>query len=235
MNETNSDHVEKDNLSKEQRARLIRETEDKIRQNPIYQFCVERLAEENAIDSKRKAHRYDPKTMRQYKKAAEMGDSDAMCTIAEMYWKGEEVTKDSEQSSYWFNKAAEAGNSTSMFHLARRHDFIGGLRNSDKDYKKAIYWYTKAAETGRSDAMNRLGWMYLVGQGIGKDCEKAIEWFLKAAEAGHINAMDILASSYERGVGVTLDYEKAMQWYRKAGQLGHDGAKKRLRKLGELL
>ncbi len=83
--------------------------------------------------------------------------------------------------------------------------------------------------------MNRLGWIHLVGKGVGKDCEKAIEWFHKAAEAGHVNAMDALASSYERGVGVTRNYDKAVEWYHKAAQRGHNGAEKRLRKLGELL
>jgi len=235
MNEKNPSHVERGGMSEEQRARLIRETEEQIRQNPIYQFYVEQLAEESAIDSGKKTSRYDAEAIGQIQKAAEAGESDAMCALAKMYSKGDGVAEDTEKALYWFHRAAEAGNSTAMYHLAQRYDILGSLRHSSKDYSKAVNWYTKAAEAGRSDAMNRLGWMYLLGQGVGKDCEKAIEWFHKSAEAGNISAMDILASNYERGIGVTRNYEKAVEWYRKAAQLGHNGAHKRLRKLGELL
>lgn len=234
MNEKKQGHVEDGGMSKEQRTRLIRETEEKIKQSPIYQFCAERGMEEETIDSAQKTSRYDAEAVRRCQRAAETGDSDAMCTLAEMYSKGDGVTKDTEKALYWFLRAAEAGNSTAMYHLAGRYDFLGGSRNSGEDYTKAVKWYTKAAEAGRSDAMNRLGWMYLVGQGVGKDCEKATEWFHKSAEAWNISAMDILASNYERGIGVTRNYEKAVEWYRKAAQRGHNGAKKRLRKLGEL-
>lgn len=231
MNEKNPSHVEDGGMSEEQRARLIRETEDKIKQNPTYQLCLEREIDENTIDSNRKTSRYDAEAVRQFQESAENGDSNAMIALAEIYNRGKGLMKDSEKALYWFHRAAEAGNSTAMCYLARRHDLLGSHRNTSEDVTKAIKWYTKAAAAGRSDAMHRLGWIYL----ISKDCEKAIQWFHEAAEAGHINAMDSLASSYERGIGVTQNHNKAVEWYRKAAQRGHDGSVKRLRKIGELL
>jgi TPR repeat protein len=186
MNEKNPSHFDNGGMSQEHRARLIRETEDKIKQDPIYQLCVEREMDENTIDSHKKTSSYDTLTIKQYQKAAENGDSDAMIVLAKIYKRGEGVMKDSDRALFWYQKAAEAGNVAAIYHIARRYDLLVSLGNSSEDVIKAIKWYTKAAEAGRCDAMNRLGWMYLIGKGVGKDCKKAIEWFLKAAEAGQL-------------------------------------------------
>jgi len=63
--EQDEKNVEDGGMSKEQRARLIRETEDKIKQDPIYQLCVEREIDENTIDSHKKTPRYDAEAVRQ--------------------------------------------------------------------------------------------------------------------------------------------------------------------------
>ena len=56
------------------------------------------------------------------------------------------LTKDEAKAVIWYEKAAEAGNTTAMFNLGNCYEYgKGGLT---KDEAKAVEWYRKAAEGG---------------------------------------------------------------------------------------
>jgi len=230
-----SGHIDPVNANERERRRLLAETEAQIRQHAAYQYCEKRLKEEERIDSARKARPSAPddEALARCREQAERGDPEAMCRLADMYRGTDQQGIDT--SLHWMHRAAEAGNATATFFLAQRYDYLGSLLKRREDQVKAVEWYVRAAELGRADAMDRLGWLYLCGQGVRRDYSKAMEWFHRAAEAGNVNAMDALASAYERGVGATAAHEKAVCWYRRAAQHGHKRAYERLRKLRELM
>jgi TPR repeat protein len=235
MSGEESQHIDSGNTDERERRRLLAETEAQIRQHAAYRYWDERLKAEERIDSARKGHPLVPDKgeLDRCREQAERGDSEAMCRLADIYRKtGQPGT---ETSLQWMHRAAEAGNPTAMFFLAQRHDYLGSMLKRREDQVKALEWYVRAAEMGRADAMDRLGWLYLCGQGVERDCSEAMEWFRRAAEAGNVNAMDVLASAYERGIGVAPAYGKAICWYRRAAHGGHSDARKRLQKLGELI
>ncbi len=136
-----------------------------------------------------------------------------------------------EKAEPLFQQAAAQGISEAMLYLGKMYsDSLGVL----KDYKKAADWFNKSAQAGNAEAMTLLGVMYYYGHGVTPDAKQAVSWFTKAAEAGDAEGMYYLAAMYEHGRGVEKkDDEKAVEWYRKAADLGHEGARERLKQLGQ--
>ena len=160
-----------------------------------------------------------------YRRAAEMGDLEAMCNLGSCYEDGKGgLTKDTFKAVEWYKKAAEAGNARAMCNLGNCYeDGKGGLR---KDTSKAVEWYQKAVEAGNARAMCCLGICYEDGEGgLTKDEAKAVEWYQKAVEAGNARGMFHLACAYEWGKGgLTRDEAKAVEWYQKAVEAGDAAA-----------
>lgn len=157
----------------------------------------------------------------QIEELANKGISDAERFLAQYYFYGDGgVAQDYAKSVEWYEKAAEHGNSGSMFNLGTMYSHGNGV---EQDYAKALEWYEKAAELGNANAMVNLGTMYSRGDGgVEKDDAKALEWYEKAAELGNAYAMCNLGVMYANGNGVEQDYAKAMEWYEKAVSLGNE-------------
>ena len=140
---------------------------------------------------------------------------------------GEKLYSDKkyEQAIYWFQKAADAGNSAAQKNLAICYFNGYGV---EKDVEKAIYWWQKAADAGNSAAQKNLAFCYLKGDGVEKNVEKAVYWWQKAADAGNSAAQFNLAICYLKGDGVEKDVEKAVYWWQKAADAGDSTAQYRL-------
>ena len=130
-----------------------------------------------------------------------------------------------EQAIYWFQKAADAGNSAAQKNLAICYFNGYGV---EKDVEKAIYWWQKAADAGNSTAQNSLAYRYFAGDGVEKDVEKAVHWCQKAADAGYSAAQYRLAFCFLKGDGVEKDVEKAVYWWQKAADAGDSDAQNSL-------
>ena len=160
-----------------------------------------------------------------YRRAAEMGDLEAMRSLGFYYEYGKGgLTKDEVKAVEWYRKAAEKGNTTAMNDLGLCYEYgQGGLT---KDEAKAVTWYEKAAEAGNAKAMCNLGFCYKNGNGgLTEDEAKAGEWYRKAAEKGDTTAMYRLGICYECGQGgLTQDEAKAGEWYRKMAETGDTDA-----------
>ena len=126
-----------------------------------------------------------------------------------------------EQAIYWFQKAADAGNSAAQKNLAICYKNGNGVV---KDIKKAVWWWQKAADAGNSTAQNSLAYRYFAGDGVEKDVEKAVYWCQKAADAGYSAAQYRLAFCFLKGDGVEKDVEKAVYWWQKAADAGYSAA-----------
>jgi TPR repeat protein len=84
-----------------------------------------------------------------YEKAAELGNTKAMCRLGNVYADGEIVQRDSEQAIKWYEKAAELKSTDAMCRLGNM--YADGEIVS-KDYKQAKYWIKKAYDAGNEDA-----------------------------------------------------------------------------------
>lgn len=72
-------------------------------------------------------------------RAAENGDSEAMCKIGNMYLNGRGVKQNCKKALYWLEKATAQGEADAACS-------IGYYYNLQKQYKKAAKWYRTGAE-----------------------------------------------------------------------------------------
>ena len=159
------------------------------------------------------------------KLATEYNYEKAYNKMGECLYYGEGVPQDYKKAFYWYEKAANSGDSDAQFGLGLMYHYGEGI---PQDFEKAFYWYEKAANLGDADAQNNLGYMYFYGVGVPQDYEKALYWYEKSANAGHDLAQYTLGLMYEEGLGVVQDYKKALYWYEKSANAGHDWAQKNL-------
>lgn len=168
------------------------------------------------------------KAFQLFKKAADLGNVEALNSLGNMYCRGDGIPKDYKKAFELYEQAAEQGSGWAMYNLGLMYSDGMGMR---ADYLKAVELYEKAADLGVSNALNNLGIMYAQGQGVAKNIQKAIELYEKAAEQGCGLAMYNLGYLYFIGEGVKIDHEKAVEFYEKAIECGLDELKTEVEKI----
>lgn len=82
--------------------------------------------------------------------------------------------------------------------------------SDEKEYITALIIKAKA---GNSNAQYRLGYAYLVGEGIGRNYQEAFKWLTKAAAKGNMDAQYNLGVMYYEGNGVKQNYKESRKWF----------------------
>ena len=100
---------------------------------------------------------------KEFRAAAEAGNSEAQFNVGLMYERGIGVSKDEQESLVWYQKSAEQGNSNAQFNLAVMYE---NGRGTTVDFYQAHQWYRKAALQGDGLAIGNLGMLYMRGQGV---------------------------------------------------------------------
>jgi len=104
--------------------------------------------------------------------------SETWVQFAEQYNTDKKKNKDPEKVTYWYHKAALAGDVKSMCIFANRL-----MENEDADeidLKEAFYWHKTAAEEVFEHSQFQLIHMYKDGIGVEKNREEALYWTKKA-------------------------------------------------------
>ncbi|MEI9994571.1 MAG: tetratricopeptide repeat protein [Rhizomicrobium sp.] len=187
-------------------------------------------------------------------KAARQGFAPAARQLGGMYEEGEGVSRDRNQSEYYYRKAAESGDAIAQYELGRAllhvevpaallvrsgdaiTDLLQGAAKIGEltsmipaqKYVESADWYGKAAAQGHAQAQYQLAIMCREGKWIPKDHERAAKLFRSAGEQGYANAQYELAEIYSGGRGAPWDRDEARRWYSKAAAQGHKPAKDRL-------
>lgn len=149
------------------------------------------------------------------------GSPEAMVIVGTCYANGKDVEKDDKQAFYWFNKAAELGNSYGI--LSKGTCYLLGVGIA-KDINKGIEYIEKAANMSNNDAQYALAREYYTGKNVAIDKAKGLYWLTKAAENSHIGAQGMLGWIYFSGDGVTQNYKKSYEWFSKAADNGDIGS-----------
>ena len=117
--------------------------------------------------------------------AAENGDAEAQCLLADAYFLGNGVEQDEQKAVEWFRKSAEQGHAVAEYALGNCY-FAG--RGIEKDEAEAFKWFLKSAEHGYDVAQYTVGSCYFSGRGVALNKEEAVPWLRKAAAQGEPNA-----------------------------------------------
>ncbi len=157
-----------------------------------------------------------------YVVAAEHGNTDAMCRLADCYESGRGAGRDYSKAFEWYKKAAKEENPKGLFALGVYYELGCGI---EKNYNKAYTLYKESAEKGHIPAFWCLGNCYEKGLGVEKDEKIAIIWYERAAENGDMEGQWCIGQCYRYGRGVPQDIKEARYWYKKAAEQGHKRAK----------
>ena len=150
-----------------------------------------------------------PKAFHWYKKASDLGYSDAQFSLGIMLENGEGVEEDYKEAVKYYYLSAKQHNSNAL-------EAINNL--GDQEVIDALYY---------------LGELFFYGKGVRQDYSEAIKWYKKAADLGHLEAICKLGEIYEKGKGVQQNFSKAAAYYRKAVELGNGVALKKLQELAD--
>ena len=165
--------------------------------------------------------------MELYRKAAEIGDTDAMSIVGNHICKtaAEGDADELAKGISYLRKSVLAGNIDAVLGLAHAYEKGIGV-----EYNKemAIELYERAAEKGSLYAMDVMG-MYLCNcrQDDIDEVTRGFTYIKKAAEGNNPSALANLALSYETGFCVEQNIDKALEYYDKAASQGNMSAKKR--------
>ncbi len=145
--------------------------------------------------------------------------------IANNYYTGNGVPKNTLEAVKLFRIAANKGNSQAQFNLGV--SYANGI-GVDEDFVEAAKWYEKAANQNNAEAQNNLAILYLDGKGVIKSPTEAVKWIRKAAEQGIPNAQSALGTAYMEGEGVEQDPTEAVKWFQRAAIQGDAKAQNEL-------
>ncbi|MRW89044.1 TonB family protein [Duganella sp. FT80W] len=119
--------------------------------------------------------------------SAERGEAAGQYRLAQMYLRGDGVTRDRAEAEKWLRLAAAQGH-------AGAQDQLGVLLVPDDDYagnaEEAVAWFRKAAEQGRARSQYYLG-VVLLKQG---QTDVALDWLKKSAAQNYPAAQHKLAA-----------------------------------------
>lgn len=144
---------------------------------------------------------------------------------------GRNIGEDCEMARYWYQKAAEAGDSSAQNNLGVM--LASGL-GGPKDVEKAVYWYTKGAEGGDGVAKGNLGMHLAEGRGARRNYRAAARLLKEAIKEDPYYSRNhlLLAQCYEHGVGGRSARRLALHHYQEASDFGSIEAREALKRLG---
>ncbi|MCH5308461.1 MAG: sel1 repeat family protein [Prevotella sp.] len=148
--------------------------------------------------------------------------------VAICYQEGDGVAQDFAEALKYLHKAATNPKPWGAAFLSLGNCYYMGI-GTPKNYEEAFKWYLKGADipdgvVTREDitaqCMHRIGYAYLVGQGVQQDGNQAVYWLKKAAEYEDDRSIRILAVSYLSGDGVEKNEVEGVKWLKKAVEFG---------------
>lgn len=131
-----------------------------------------------------------PESIKQYAKAAGLGNAGAMATLGSRLLNGDKSIRDEKKGREWLKKAIEAKQYAAYLALGDYEE------NVNKDLKAALVEYERGKDVGQVDCMVRAASFYLEGKGVEKDTDRGMAILQKAAEAGSSIAHFSMAAHY---------------------------------------
>ncbi|MCT4655037.1 MAG: sel1 repeat family protein [Cohaesibacter sp.] len=143
-----------------------------------------------------KNDKYDRQAIKLWRKAAQLGSTDAQVALGRAYAFGYGVDIDEFAALSWFERAAAKGNHKGQIRAGLFH-LLG--YETPKNAEKAIRYFTQAANQGNATAMFYLFDAYEDGNGVKADLQTALKWLEKSGDYGHSLANYALSSLYFSG------------------------------------
>jgi TPR repeat protein len=118
-----------------------------------------------------------------HRKAAAMGNADAMFELYVLASTGQGMDSDQAQAMSWCMRAANLGQPRACYNLG---SFYATGRGLPQNWPAAVSWYERAATLGNARAAAALATMYEIGDGVEADPTRAAYWDEIATLAGAV-------------------------------------------------
>ena len=145
-------------------------------------------------------------------RASDMGRSDAMRALSDLYRTGQGTAPNVERSRELLQQASRSFDEDATKRL--------GDSYFESDPKKALGYYEQAAKSGNIEAAYIAGVMYAENFEIRPDSARSAELLAQAAKGGHAAAQADYGLLVYQGVGATRSEEEAAQWFEKSAKGG---------------
>lgn len=149
--------------------------------------------------------------------AAERGDAEAQCRLADCYYYGQGTAIDYERTFYWSEKAAAQEYPEGLWNLGYLSETGEG---TVQDYDASISWYRRAAENGYLEAQMKLGKYYHTGKLTEKDDAESLKWYRMAAEQGDAETKLKISRILLQGENAEKNVEEGVKWLEAAAEEG---------------
>lgn len=155
--------------------------------------------------------------------------ADAADNLGKVYARDKYVAIDNKKAFYWYQKAAQLGNSSSQLSTCLLYKKGLGV---EKNVNKALEYCRLSAQNGYLDAQVVTG-LLLRGnvEDIKPNYEESFFWLKKAADRGDTGAYFLVGVAYQAGVGVERSNIQARKWFELAAKHGDNAAQNRLNQM----
>ena len=145
-------------------------------------------------------------------RASDMGRTDAMRALSDLYRTGQGTVPNAEKSEGLLKKASQSFDRDATKRL--------GDSYFEKDPNKALKYYEDAAEAGHIEAAYIAGVMYAENFEIRPNSTKSAALLKQAAEGGHAAAQADYGLLVYQGYGATKSDVEAAKWFEKSAKGG---------------
>jgi TPR repeat protein len=149
--------------------------------------------------------------------AVELGDTEAMVTLAHYYKVGFGVAQSNHEYLRLNKLAADSGHPGAHFNLGINYEY-GYLCPVNDEL--AFKHYFIAAEAGFAQAQHNLGARFFNGKGVTQNKRQGIAWYIQAAANDSELSMHCLGLAFLNGDGVDRDPVRALGMFAAAQQHG---------------
>lgn len=156
------------------------------------------------------------------RQAADIGNTEAMLTLASYYKDGDLVPQSYEESLRLNQLAAENGHPGGHYNLALAYERGEGVPINESE---AFRHYHLAATQGVPEAQHNLGACYFNGKGTAQDKAKAIHCYLEAAVNDSPMSQHCLGLCFHHGDGVEKQDVTALSFFLMAVENGSEESK----------
>ena len=153
------------------------------------------------------------KAAKLYKRAVELGDTEAMSCLASLYFAGDGVKLDRNKGVQLLRIAADRGNAIAQCNLGNRL-----YEDADAMYSEIRNEFnSKGTNVNKSEASAKLAL-------ASKKYEESFRFYMLAARQGLTEAECYVATSFIQGSGVKQDISEGKRWFARAAAKGDEGA-----------
>lgn len=156
-----------------------------------------------------KSHANDIKAIQYLAQSAELGNSGAALSLADIYFHGvDKVARDLVLANKFYHIAANAGSVSAELNLGKQYFFGWGVEQSDIN---ALLWFEKAAASKDATAQYYMGFIFEHGRSVPVDLVRAAVWYKRSALNGDLDSQFNIAYWHLLGITYKKDIDEALR------------------------